>query len=261
MRAPKPLTPTARLRAAKRACQDARDGRLDAPKLHALAEAGEPLAVAALAQVALFRGALREAATHAAAYLRAPSPKGTGTLFTDMCHIVRATGDDALIAEAAAGASTAGDLGGVVMAALRTNRYERFLVERATTTAAPDAHARFEAACAQADGRAALARGTDARFRHEVALAWTFRCDDELLGRHEARPELFGWNDLLEVAFALLRAGDAGGAVGALDADPRRWYAVDAAHVAPVELATHPALAPLMTPARGAYWLAAPRGA
>jgi hypothetical protein len=260
VRAPKPLSPAARLKAAKTACQDARDGRLDAPKLHALADAGEPLAVAAVAQVALFRGALREAATHAAAYLRAPSPKATGNLFTDMCRIVRATGDEAFIAESAASASTVGSYAGVVTASLRTDRHERFLVERATSTAAPDARARFEAACAQADGRTALARGTDARFRHEVALAWTFTCDDELLQRHEARPELFGWNDLLEVSFARLRAGDAEGAVRALDADPRRWDAVDAAQVVPVELATHPGLAGLMTPARGAYWLDAPRG-
>lgn len=257
----KPPSPATLLKAAKRACQDARDGRLDEPQLRALAAAGEPLAVAAVAQVALFRGALPEAATLAAAYLRAPSPKATGNLFVDLCRVVRATGDEALIAETAASAATAGSLGGLVENSLRTDRYERSLRARAAAVPAPDAPARFEAACARADGRTNLARGTDARFHHEVALAWMLTCDDELLRRYETRPELFVWNDLLEVAFALLRAGDGVGAARALDADPRRWYAVDAAHVAPVELATHPALAPLMTPARGAYWLAAPRGA
>ena len=258
---PKPPSAAALLKAAKRARQDARDGLLDELQLRALAAAGEPLAVAAVAQVALFRGDLVEAATHAATYLRAPSPKATGNLFVDLCRVVRATGDAALIAEAAASAATAGNLGGLVENSLRTDRHERSLLARATAAPAPDARARFEAACARADGRANLARGTDARFHHEVALAWMLTCDDELLRRHEARPELFRWNDLVEVAFALLRAGDGEGAARALDADPRRWPAVDAGQVAPVELATHPALAALMTPARGAYWLAAPRGA
>ncbi len=219
--AAKPASPAALLRAAKRACQDARDGRIDEPLLRELADGGEPLAVAACAQVSLFQGRHREAAAYAARYLRAPSMKATGNLFVDACAIVRAAGDEALTAEAAAGAFAAGNYAGLVEASLRTDRRERALLERATRV--------------------------DAR-------------DDELLRRHEARPDLFDWNATLEVAFALLRAGDRAGAARALDADPRRWPAVDAGQVVPVELATHPALAGLWTPARAAYWLASPRG-
>jgi hypothetical protein len=248
------------LREAKRACQDARDGRVDAPRLRALADAGEALAAAAVAQVALFRGEREDALAYAARYLRAPSPKATGNLFVDMCRVVRAAGDEAAVAAAAREATTAGSYGGMVEASLRTGAGERRLVEAATAVAAPGARAWFDAAVAAADGRRAFGRGTDARFRHEVALAWTARLDDELLRRFEARPELFSWRDLTEAAFALLRAGDREGAARALDADPRRWFAADAGQVVPVELAAHPALAPLWTAARGAYWLAAPRG-
>lgn len=219
--AAKPASPAALLRAAKRACQDARDGRLDEPLLRELADAGEALAVAACAQVSLFQGRHREAAGYAARYLRAPSMKATGNLFVDACAIVRAAGDEALTAEAAAGAYAAGTYAGLVEASLRTDRRERALLERAT--------------------------------RVDVG-------DGELLRRHEARPDLFDWSATLEVAFALLRAGDQAGAARALDADPRRWPAVDAGQVVPVELATHPALAGLWAPARAAYWLASPRG-
>lgn len=258
--AAKPASPAALLRAAKRACQEARDGRLDEPLLRGLADAGEALAVAACAQVSLFQGRHREAAGYAARYLRAPSMKATGNLFVDLCAVVRAAGDEALTAEAAAGAYAVGAYAGLVEASLRTDRAERATLERATRAPSPEGRARFEAAVAMADGRKALARGTDARYRHEVALAWTFAVDDELLRRHEERPDLFDWGATLEVAFALLRAGDRAGAARALDADPRRWFAVDAGQVAPVELATHPALAGLWTPARAAYWLASPRG-
>lgn len=220
--AAKPASPAALLRAAKRACQDARDGRVDEALLRELADAGEALAVAACAQVSLFQGRPREAAEYAARYLRAPSPKATGNLFVDLCAVVRAAGDDAFTAEAAAGAYAVGTYAGLVEASLRTDRRERALLERATRADAGD---------------------------------------DELLRRHEERPDLFAWSATLEVAFALLRAGDRAGAARALDADPRRWPAVDAGQVVPVELATHPALAGLWTPARAAYWLASPRGA
>lgn len=254
------LAPATLLRAAKHACQDARDGRLDEASLRELADAGEALAVAACAQVFLFRGKHTDATMYAARYLRAPSPKATSYLYRDMCTLLRSWGDEALLAETARAVEPRTDYAHILEACLCTDRYERELFDRATAGPCPDARQRFAAALADADGRRALARGSEARFRYEIELAWTFSLDDELLERYRAHPERFRWSDRLEVAFAWLRRGEPMEAVDVLDSDPRRWCVLDAGQVVPVELATHPVLKPLWTPARAARWLASPRG-
>jgi len=252
-----PIAPGSKLKNHKQAVAAALQGQPDAAleALLGFAQAGDVAAGASAAELLGFMGRWADLVPHAAALIAKPDAVYAGNVFDDMCALLRRAarelGRPAIIQAAAA----------TVPKGMEARRDAVLLQDSLSAKADPENRARYDEAIAESSTGKRFKGKPDDLARHCFALAVVFNVDDAIIERYDARNPRFGFEQAVYTALALARRGDAQAAWAVLEPKLGRWWPVDRAQVAPVELIVHPLLLPLMTPERCRQLLETPRGA
>lgn len=256
---PPPAAATKLPRTLKKAAQQARLANTEVAMeaLRALSTKGDAAASASLAELLVFRGEWQQMVPFALDLLGHPDAVYAGNVFFDMCLLVRRAaevlGDPAVIDRAAATAP-----------AKMRDVVQKYLLDgwslHRQNPANAEERARYEKAAADATTGKRFKGKPDALARHIFALASVFHVHDEMVKQWPEKAHLLDFNQAVGTARILARRGEPEKAWRLIESMLPKWWPVDNAQVAPVELLYDPDLAPLMTPARCALVLATPRG-
>ena len=254
---PKQPKRTVSLRTAKAAAKAAREGRVDEAlaALRALADAGSAAAAASVAEILAFRGEWASMVPYAMQLLAEPSAVYAGNVFTDLTRLVRRAarelGDPAVIERAAAVVPSS-------HAAMRDATLLQDFVAP-TTSRAPDPEPFAAAAREATDGKRFRGKPVELA-KHLFALAVLLNVEDEIVARWDPTNPGMLFEDAARVAHVVAQRGDRERAWAILEGHLHRWYPVDHAQVAPVEVLVDPILATLVSTARAEQILRTPRG-
>jgi hypothetical protein len=252
---------SSKIKNAKQAAQAARRGRIDEAVLvlEQLADGGDKVASASLAEILAFQGKWAEFVVRAEAFFADPSVVYAGNVFSGHTRLFRRAarelGTPEIIDRAAAKVP---------------ERYQRMaqatllkdIVPFSARIAEPTPQERqaFEAAVATARAGRRFAGHPKELAKHCFDLASGFHVESEV---HRLWAELgddLQFDDALIVArWHMFRQGEVE-AWSVIEHTISRWWPVDQAQVAPVDLLVDPLLAPLLTPERCTWVLSQPKG-
>lgn len=246
------------LRTAKAAAKAAREGRIDEAldALRAMADAGDAAAAASVAEILAFRGEWAAMVPYAMQLLARPDAVYAGNVFTDLTRLVRRAarelGDPSVIERAAA----------VVPSSHADKRDATLLREYVdpTTSRAPEPERFAEAAREAAAGKRFRGKPVELA-AHLFAVAVALNVEDEIVARWDPTSPGMFLQHATSVARVLAKRGDPERAWAVLEGHLPRWWAVDHAQIAPVEVLVDSVLAPLITVERAEQILRTPRGA
>jgi hypothetical protein len=250
----KPARRVVKARTAKQAAKLARQGETDRALevLLPLSASGDAAAAASAAELLAFRGQWAKVVAQATKLLANPGAVHAGNVFTDMCRLIRRAARElnqpSIIERAAA----------VVPAPLAPQR-DAVLIEGRVDSRVQsrDDLEHFRRAVAEAEQGKRFAGKPKELVAHCFALAVAYDVDDEIVARYDPRMR---FDHAKSVARVLARRGD-GRAWSVIHETIARWWPVDHAQVAPVDLLADPWLSTLMTPERCEVVLSTPRGA
>jgi len=255
---PKKPKRTTALRTAKAAAKAAREGRIDEAldALRAMADAGDAAAAASVAEILAFRGEWASMVPYAMQLLAEPDAVYAGNVFSDLTRLVRRAArelDDPSVIERAAAVVPSSH------AERRDATLRREYVDP-TTSRTPEPERFAEAAREAAAGKRFRGKPVELA-AHLFAVAVVLNVEDEIVARWDpTNPGLF-FHHATSVARVLAKRGESERAWAILEGHLPRWWAVDHAQIAPVEVVVDPVLAPLITGARAEQILRTPRGA